>query len=126
LESVPRSINHDFVFTYRGKNIEENGIKKSFKTACKNAGIPHGRKTENGLTFHDIRRTVKTNMLKAGLEKEYRDTILGHSLKGMDVHYLVLDDKTLAEAMERYTKWVDQNFETASANVTQTVTQSSK
>ena len=58
-------------------------------------------------------------MLKAGLEKEYRDTILGHSLKGMDVHYLVLDDKTLAEAMERYTKWVDQNFETASANVTQ-------
>ena len=126
MESVPRSINHDFVFTYRGKNIEENGIKKSFKTACKNAGIPHGRKTENGLTFHDIRRTVKTNMLKAGLEKEYRDTILGHSLKGMDVHYLVLDDKTLAEAMERYTKWVDQNFETASANVTQTVTQSSK
>ena len=123
LESVPRSINHDFVFTYRGKNIEENGIKKSFMTACKNAGIPHGRKTENGLTFHDIRRTVKTNMLKAGLEKEYRDTILGHSLKGMDVHYLVLDDKTLAEAMAKYTKWVDRNLETVSANVTHSVTQ---
>ena len=109
---------------YRGKAFEEGGIKKSFKTACKNAGIPHGRKTENGITFHDLRRTVKTNMLKAGLEKEYRDTILGHSLKGMDVHYLVLDEKTLTEAMNKFTKWIDGQLE--SANVTQSVTQEHK
>ena len=102
-DSVVRAINHDFVFTYRGSAIQEGGIKKSFRTACKNAEIPHGRKTQNGITFHDLRRTVKTNMLKAGLEKEYRDTILGHSLKGMDVHYLVLDEKTLTEAMSKYT-----------------------
>jgi integrase len=106
---------------YRGKAFEEGGIKKSFKTTCKNAGIPHGRKTQNGLTFHDLRRTVKTNMLKAGLEKEYRDTILGHSLKGMDVHYLVLDEKTLTEAMNKYTKWVDGQLE--SANVDHSVDQ---
>ena len=80
---------------YRGNAFPEGGVKKSFITACKNAGIPHGRKTQNVITFHDLRRTVKTNMLKARLEKEYRDTILGHRLKGMDVHYLVLDDKTL-------------------------------
>jgi integrase len=121
LDRVPRAINHDYVFTYRGSAIQEGGIKKSFKTACKNAGIPHGRKTENGITFHDLRRTVKTNMLKAGLEKEYRDTILGHSLKGMDVHYLVLDEKTLAEAMNKFTRWVDGQLD--SANVDHSVDQ---
>jgi integrase len=121
LDSVPRAINHDFVFTYRGSAIQEGGIKKSFRTACKNAGIPHGRKTQNGITFHDLRRTVKTNMLKAGLEKEYRDTILGHSLKGMDVHYLVLDETALAEAMNKFTKWVDGQLE--SANVDHSVDQ---
>jgi len=121
LDSVPRALNHDFVFTYRGSAIQEGGIKKSFQTACKNAKIPHGRKTEKGITFHDLRRTVKTNMLKAGVEKEYRDSILGHSLKGMDVHYLVLDDKTLTEAMNKFTKWVDGQLK--SANVDYSVDQ---
>ena len=55
-------------------------------------------------------------MLKAGLEKEYRDMILGHSLKGMDVHYLVLDEKTLIEAMNKFTKWVDSQLETNPAD----------
>ena len=60
-------------------------------------------------------------MLKAGLEKEYRDTILGHSLKGMDVHYLVIDDKVLTEAMSKFTKWIDGQLE--SANVDHSVDQ---
>ncbi len=124
LDSVPRSINHDFVFTYRGNYIEENGIKKSFKTACKEAGIPHGTKTENGLIFHDIRRTVKTHMVEAGVDKAHRDLILGHSLKGMDVYYIAPTEKTLAEAMAKYSTWVDRKLETAPANVTQSVTQS--
>jgi integrase len=124
LDSLPRSISHGFVFTYRGNYIEENGIKKSFKTACKEAGIPHGTKTKNGLIFHDIRRTVKTNMVEAGVDKVHRDLILGHSLKGMDVYYMAPTEKTLAEAMTKYTEWADLNFETISANVTQTVTQS--
>jgi integrase len=115
-DSVPRSISHGFVFTYRGNHIEENGIKRSFRTACKNAGIPHGRKTENGITFHDLRRTVKTNMLKAGVEKVYRDLILGHSLKGMDVHYLAPDEKTLTEAMNKFAKWVDGQLDSASVD----------
>ena len=121
LDSVPRALNHDFVFTYRGSAIQEGGIKKSFQTACKKANLPHGRKTENGITFHDLRRTVKTNMLKAGIEKVYRDLILGNSLKGMDVHYLAPDEKTLTEAMNKFTEWVDGQLE--SANVDHSVDQ---
>ena len=107
LNNVPRALRHDFVFTYRGNSSSEWGIKRSYTTACKNSGVPYGGKTQNGITFHDIRRTVKTNMLKAGLSKVYRDVILGHSLKGMDVHYLAPDEQTLAEAMEKYTAWID-------------------
>jgi integrase len=123
LESVPRALNHPYVITYRGSRIaHKDGLKNSFKTACKNAKIPHGRKTENGIIFHDIRRTVKTNMLTAGVDKVHRDLILGHSLQGMDVHYMAPDDETLKEAMEKYTRWIDGQFQ----NVDQSVDQDEK
>jgi integrase len=89
LDSVPRAITHDFVFTYKGQPItHKDSLKRSFQTACDKAKIPYGTKTPNGITFHDIRRTVKTNMLTAVVDKAHRDMILGHTLGGMDVHYL--------------------------------------
>ena len=33
-------------------------------------------------------------MLKAGIDKVYRDTILGHSLGGMDINYMVFQKVT--------------------------------
>jgi len=81
-----------------------------------------GRKAENGFTLHDIRRTVKTNMLEAGIDKVYRDTILGHSYEGMDVHYLVPSEEALKEAMDKYTRWLDDQI----LNVDQTVDQNQK
>jgi integrase len=95
LKNTVRALHHDFIFTYRGNSFSEGGIKRSFKTACKNTGVPYGRKTQNGMTFHDFRRTFKTSMLAAGVEKVYRDAIVGHSLKGMDVQYLVLSNEML-------------------------------
>ncbi len=124
-DNVPRALKHDFVFMYRGEPIIEiGGYKKSFKTTCKNVGVPQGRKTKNGIIFHDIRRTVKTNMLHAGVDKVYRDMILGHSLQGMDVHYLVSEEDALKEAMGKYTKWLDAHLD--STNVYQNVYQSLK
>jgi hypothetical protein len=61
----------------------------------------------NGITFHDIRRTVKTNMVNAGVDHVYRDIILGHSLHGMDVHYMAPSEKDLHRAMACYTEWLD-------------------
>ena len=113
MAELDSDIHHDYVFTYRTKNIAESGIKRSFRTACVNANVPYGRKTENGLTFHDIRRTVKTNMLRAGVNKIYRDLILGHSLKGMDAYYIKPDDDDLKQAMEVYTAWFDEQLEAA-------------
>jgi integrase len=122
LKNTVRALHHDFVFTYRGNSFSEGGIKRSFKTACKNAGVPYGRKTQNGLTFHDFRRTFKTSLLAAGVEKVYRDAIVGHSLKGMDVHYLVLSDELLKAAMEKFTSWLDNEIADAQNLLTKVLT----
>ena len=114
LDTLPRAINHDFVFTYKGKPItHKSGFKKSFKTACSEAKIPYDRKEPNGITFHDIRRTVKTNMLNAGMDKAHRDMMIGHSLQGMDVHYLIPTEDSLKVVMERYTTWLDEKISEA-------------
>jgi len=107
LDSVPRALHHDFVFTFKGQPIQQRGgLKNSFKTACRKAGIPHGRKVPNGITIHDIRGTVKTNMMNAGLDKVFRDIILGHSLTGMDAHYMAPSEEDLKREMTRYTEWM--------------------
>ena len=118
LNDLPRALRHNNVFTYRGNSIQECGIKRSFRTACRDAKVPYGRKTENGITFHDIRRTVKTNMLNAGIDKAYRDTILGHSLKGMDVHYIAPDESDLKRAMDSFTEWLDGELQLSSVDQT--------
>ena len=82
----------------------------TLKTACKNAGIAYGKKIKNGFILHDLRRTVKTNMVTAGIDKVYRDTILGHSLKGTDIHYIVPSDEDLRTAMDKYTEWLDDQI----------------
>ena len=74
------------------------------------------------MTFHDIRRTVKTHMLFAGVDKVYRDVILGHSLKGMDVHYLVPSDESLKDAIEKYTGWLNEKITEAQNLLTKVLT----
>ena len=99
------------MLTYHNEPIvTAGGIKKSFISACGKAGIPYGQDEHNGITFHDIRRTVKTNMLSAGVDKVYRDTILGHSLHGMDVHYMAPSEDDLHRAMRQYTEWLDGQY----------------
>lgn len=122
LDALPRALQHDFIITYQGKALDgKSSLKKQFPETCQKAGIVHGRKHPEGITFHDIRRTVKTNMLIAGVDKVYRDSILGHSLKGTDIHYLVVNNEMLTKAMKRYTTWLDGQLE--SQNVDHSVDQ---
>ena len=117
LSTLPRALHHDYVFTYKGQPI--GNLKRSFKSACVNAGILHGQKIDGGLRFHDIRTTFKTNLLRAGVDKALRDTIVGHSLQGMDAYYLKPSDEDLKEAMDKYTLWIDNQFATVTQNITQ-------
>ena len=99
------------------------GVKGALKGACKNAGVPYGRKTPNGIIMHDFRRTVKTNMQAAGVSKVCRDLIFGHSLQGMDPHYIVPSEETLKQGMDKYTRWLDDQIAETVASVDQTVDQ---
>ena len=120
LDALPRALKHDFVLTYQGKPlISKGGFQVVLKKTCTKAGLPYGRKTPDGLTFHDIRRTVKTNMLNAGIDKSHRDIILGHTLQGMDIYYLSPNEDILKQAMDQYTRWIDDQI----ANVDQSVDQ---
>ena len=120
LAELPRAIHHDFVLTYKNKPIgSRSGLKTSFRKSCGKAGIPQGRNTPNGITFHDTRGTVKTNMLSAGVDKVYRDTILGHSLQGMDTHYMSPSEDDLHRAMSKYTEWLDAQLQSVAQNVAQ-------
>ncbi|MEN6438933.1 MAG: site-specific integrase, partial [Syntrophobacter sp.] len=114
LDGLPRALHHDFVFTYLGEPISYRcGLRRSFTTACNKAGIVKGRSDPDGFVFHDIRHTVKTNMLSAGVKKEYRDLILGHSFEGMDAFYINPSDGDLKAAMELYTAWLDEQIRAA-------------
>jgi integrase len=120
LASIPQAIHHDFVFTYQGNPIvSPGGIRNSFETACKLVRIPHGHNELNGITFHDIRRTVKTNMVNAGVDQVYRDLILGHALQGMDVHYISPSEDDLHRAMALYTAWLDGQLQSVDQSVDQ-------
>ena len=108
LRSVPRPLKGGLVLTYAGKRLGQ--LRTATKTASKKAGIPYGKKVENGFVLHDLRSTFKTNMVSAGVDKVYRDTIVGHSLEGMDEHYLIPSEKDLTEAMKKYTAWFDKEI----------------
>jgi hypothetical protein len=48
-------------------------------------------------------------MVKAGVNKVYRDLILGHSLQGLDLNYIVengLEDE-MRQAMNQYAEWLE-------------------
>lgn len=119
LNAQPRALHHDYVFTYKGSRRSSNYIALAMRRACKKAGIIYGERVEGGLRFHDIRATVKTGMVKAGVEKSIRDVILGHALTGMDAYYLRFSDKDLSEAMARYTRWLDDQMQSVDHTVDQ-------
>jgi integrase len=117
LTELPRSIAHDYVISYNGRPVKDySRLRRQFENTCKKACIPYGTKIGQGIIFHDIRRSVKTNMVNAGIDKIHRDTIIGHSLKGMDAHYIVPTDESLTEAMGKYTKWLDDQLNFANVD----------
>ena len=69
---------------------------------CKEAGIPYGRKVENGFTFHGLRHTAKTVARKAGVDKNVRMVIFGHSNSNdMDLRYDTVDEGDLIDAIDK-------------------------
>jgi integrase len=107
LDNIVPHVNHPYVFTCRHRPMRKF---THFRKCCIKAGLPYGYKTDGGIVARDIRRTVKTNMVEAGVPEIYRDILLGHSKKGMDHHYIQPKPKILKEAMQKYTTWLDNEI----------------
>jgi len=80
------------------------------RNGCKKAGFVYGRDKDNGFVFHDLRTTVKTNLLMAGVDKVLRDTLLGHTIMGMDTYYIKPSEDDLRGAIAKYTQWIDEKI----------------
>ena len=84
----------NYIFQYKNNPI--SNIRTGLKKGCEDAGIPYGRKIENGFTFHDLRRTAKTIARKAGVDKNIR--------------MVILDTRALMIWIQDTTKWMSQIY----------------
>jgi len=103
LVSIPRNLHCDNIFRY--KSLPVRSIRAALRKACEKTEIPYGRKTENGLTVHDLRHTFVTNMRRAGVDETVIMKIIGHSTREMFDRYNYVSDEEAASAMmdlERY------------------------
>jgi integrase len=114
LGKLPIGLHNDYVFLFRGKPFRH--IREGLKRGCEDAGIPYARKVKDGFTFHDLRHTAKTLMRKAGVDKNVRAVIFGHSISGdMDFRYDHVDESDLSDAIDR----TEEFLESVSQNVSQ-------
>ena len=110
------------VFTYRNKPITD--IRTGLKKACEKAEITYGAKVEGGFVFRDLRRTAKTYMARSGVDKAYRDALLGHVPQDMDDIYIVSNLDDLRRGMTKYAAWLRRKFAFVDQSLDQTTPES--
>lgn len=91
------------VFGYHGESIKI--IKTAWRTALRNSGIRKAR-------FHDLRHTFNTRLMEAGIMREVRMALMGHS-SGRNVQsiYTHVELPAKREAIRRLQAWVNQQLQ---------------
>lgn len=100
------------VIDFRGRPVRI--VKRSWKTALRNGKIRHIR-------FHDLRHTFNTRLMEAGVLREIRMTLMGHSQGSLPskVHsdYTHIELPVKREAIRKLERWViDQRNQLKEAN----------
>jgi integrase len=87
-----------FVIDYKDHVVRI--VKRSWKTALRNAGVRHVR-------FHDLRHTFNTRLMEAGVLQEVRMELMGHS-PGNKVHatYTHVELPTKRDAIRKLEGWL--------------------
>lgn len=75
IRQQPRLVGHDYVLVQRGMNLE-----RAKKRLDQVSGI-------HGYTLHDLRRTSRSLLPRAGVSTEVAERILGHAVRGVEGIY---------------------------------------
>ncbi len=88
------------IFTYKDGPLRI--VKRTWKTALKNAAIRHVR-------FHDLRHTFNTRLMEAGVMQEIRMALMGHSTGSqMQATYTHIELPVKRDAIRKLEHWVEE------------------
>ena len=89
---IPRRLDSPYVFTGDdGKRFKY--VNRSFKTACRKAGIKDFR-------FHDLRHTFASHLIMAGVDLTTVSRLLGHKTLTMTLRYSHLAPSHMVKAVD--------------------------
>ena len=111
IEAQPKIESCDYVFTGRTQATPFSGFGKAKAALDEATGI-------FGWTLHDLRRTAKTLMVRAGVRPDISERVLGHVIAGVEGVYdrhSYLEEKR--EALEKLAVMVERILNPALANV---------
>jgi len=93
----------DFVFPGIGMSGHIEEPKKAVIRVMERAGIPYGRNVPNGVTLHDLRRTLGSWQAKTGASLTIIGKSLNHKSQAATAIYARLDLDPVRESVERAT-----------------------
>lgn len=115
LRSGGRPITHpryrrpaQFLFTYLGRRLTQQGIRRELDHAAQTAGLGH-------VTSHQLRHTYATALVNAGVSLQALMALLGHASAEMSLRYGRLFDQTVRTEYERALDLAKQHTAAATA-----------
>jgi len=97
-----RHLHADHVVTYHGKPVKQ--IVGGMKAAARACGIPYGRFTANGATFHTIRHTAATFLSDGEVDPLKFMDAMGHSTLAQSLEYRHMKPKQQRPALNRLSR----------------------